>query len=424
MMRWMLTDVRWPQVARRRLAARISWFAALRGRPRRSAWRGLLLFTLATLNLAPKLDGNRELVAQVIRSMKISRQDLVKHESSGIPWAGTVEQLPLPLRTVVQGMREQQQRLMETPGGIRITYMVEVEQAPRNGPVAFDSAIGETRLLWPMLYNRFGAVMGTSAANAAETVREGSHDFSAGCGVSLDTGRAATITPYRNAWTCHHLFSLRPLYWPWSDQHFLPDQRLPGDYWIPDALANEPLEYHEAGQQDVAGASCGVWRKSSTDALWIAPERGFLLLRRERRVPATGKVAEQLVVEEVREWAPGVWFPVRLRQSFYSQQTGEPSYAYLVTIDRVEVGGLSPADVTVNIPDSVVQIEDQVRQVVIRNPRGEEPILSGLNEARTQMAGMPSRGTSWLRKSFLMVAICLGLTVMILSVRRWRQAVS
>ncbi len=141
----------------------------------------------------------------------------------------------------------------------------------------------------------------------------------------------------------------------------------------------------------------------------------MLVCRRELRSPDTGALWETQLAEQLREWAPGVWLPSRLQQTVYSRQDGRPVYAITCQLGQVVAGQTTVEQTQLRIPPGTLEVQDQIRNLVLRNPEGPDPILAALGEARQELASRPAARPPLLTWALTGLAGALGLLIVVLA---------
>lgn len=311
---------------------------------------------------------------------------------------------------IVQNIRQGQNRLLHAPGGISITYRNRVDQ-PADGPIAFREGQGIIRIKWPLLYSRFEAYF----KGAGRLVREASYDFEKKHSTALEGKTEAVLAPYRHAWSANYLYPLRFCYFVQADQYYLLGQDLKTDKWLPNAIEQNSYTVQSGGTVD--GVSCILLQRPGIDSLWLAPSRGYLVCRRELTFGEGSSLRERTINRNFREVMPGGWLPMTFMQEHYDQKTGRRTHTFHLEIKDVSIGSLSDQNLVVAIPKDVLQIDDQFRHMVARNPQHTRPFTTALAEARRQISGQRAKEWRGVRNWSILAAALGALLVVLL----WKQ---
>jgi hypothetical protein len=84
------------------------------------------------------------------------------------------------------------------------------------------------------------------------------------------------------------------------------------------------------GREQIEGESCAVFVNEGGDRIWIAPEKGVCVMRREFRDAHSGELLDRIITEKVDLIAPNLWLPTQFRSQFFFQGgglNGQPSMA-------------------------------------------------------------------------------------------------
>jgi hypothetical protein len=239
----------------------------------------------------------------------------------------------LSVEQIAAGVRDQHEKFLHLDRGITIKFKLRVEQTKNEEMFLFaDGTDGVFSLKWPRLHV---LVKGRSSTNGQKIEREGHYDFQTMLGGGRD-GLSAQLTPYRHQNTASLVFPLICLYYDESEQKFMPDQPYHSSRGLPSCL--ESQGYTVSGVERIDDVNClRVASGDGSDLLWIDPDQGFALRRRQFRDPQTKLLKEQVENHEFTEVAPGVWFPHRQVFEFYNysfkhtKKTRKFTYRYTVS---------------------------------------------------------------------------------------------
>jgi hypothetical protein len=292
------------------------------------------------------------------------------------------------VKEIATGIAEANSDFLQVPGGVRLTYRLRSIQDPATGYFSWEAGDGVVTIRWPKLFNRF---RGRHKETRKIREREGEYNFETKLGAGRDA-MFAQIVPYRQAWSAVHLFPLRLMFFDEADQYYVPGNVHKTDYWLPSAL--EQGKYSHEGQAQVDGVRCEILARSDgLDKLWVAPDRGFVVCRREIRDKKTGKIAELVRNKNLRKVAGKSWFPRIQVQEIYSQtyritrDTGKPTYVIEVSVDSVELGNVKDAELHIVVPPKS-RVEDDIAAVTyVKAGQGEAGLQQAIKLARMRLAG-------------------------------------
>ena len=152
----------------------------------------------------------------------------------------------------------------------------------------------------------------------------------------------------------------------------------------------EPVEWRFEREETVNGLACVRLRCDALTPLdrdvmwsvvvWLATERNYLPVKREgyRSSFSARCPVERGVVEELREIAPGTWFPMRVRATAYDEQSLSTPKAQIrsesqLTVEKVELDPAYDVDFFRNIPFPegvpVEAVEEKMRRGQSNKPK-------------------------------------------------------
>lgn len=199
----------------------------------------------------------------------------------------------------------------------------------------------------------------------------------------------------------------------YSDRLFYPEGRakteipdspipVPGfdggpDYWLPEALSRNAVEYHVLPQrQTIDGAECLVLERPKRDRLWLDPALGYAIRRRDFRRP-DGTLRDRVLLKNFAEAAPALWLPQLIVHEQYCGPGDPPDLQNKVSgvrtlqVNELKVAPLPDEQFIVPIPEGA-RVSDMVRNInydVVRP--GDDPIARAEAEVRRQLSG----GRTW-----------------------------
>jgi hypothetical protein len=317
----------------------------------------------------------------------------------------------LSIEAVVKGISEGQEHILRAPGGISITYSIRVEQE-ENGPIAYNEGKGLIRIKWPLLYTRFEAQF-----KSGHRIREASYDFEKRYSTALEGKSEAVIAPYRHSWAANYLYPLRFCYFVQADQYYASGQELTTDKLLPNALEQNAYTVHPTGVID--GVPCILVQRPGFDSLWLAPSRGYMVCRREVMFGDGKPLQERTTNQNFREVVAGGWLPLKLTQEHFDLKTSRLTHTFHLEVSDVSVGSVSNRSLVVVIPEDILEVNDQFRHLIARNPQGTRPFTNALAEARRELADQ--RGHAWRSvRSWAITVIIMGglIALIILGQRR------
>ncbi|MCI0380419.1 MAG: hypothetical protein L0215_22775 [Gemmataceae bacterium] len=168
------------------------------------------------------------------------------------------------------------------------------------------------------------------------------------------------------------------------------DKLAPPDktFWVPLALAEHAVSYQLlANKEKVDGFECHVLERPGHDKLWVDPQRGFMLRRRELYFPNSNQLRERIVAR-AEQLTEGAWLPRTITRELFGGRD-EPKDTHNVVTNRfvLEVKNIS----TNPLPDSYfllevrdgVTVHDKFRamQYLKLSPK-DDPITASLEKAQ------------------------------------------
>ncbi|MGE3819672.1 MAG: hypothetical protein AB7I30_09570 [Isosphaeraceae bacterium] len=281
--------------------------------------------------------------------------------------------------------------LLHYPGGVEITFSLRAVQDSKTAHFLWSRGEGNLTWRWPRLLCRF---KGRKVNKPEEREREGEYDFESRVGAGRDE-MFAQITPYRQGWSAVHAFPLRLGFFEEFDQYHVPGKRLDTDYWLPSALTRG--EFRHDGEAILDGIRCEVFRRADGgDALWVAPDQGFVVCRREIRDPRDGVLREVVVNRKLVRLSDRLWLPTEQIQEVYhrtariTKDTGQPTYTLHVTIDRIKKGHVDFNNTYISIPDGCLVQDDVIDVTYRKGLSSEAQFRSSLKGARSLLRRAPA----------------------------------
>ncbi len=328
------------------------------------------------------------------------------------------------VEVIARGLRESHRRLLEHKGGVSIRYRLDFEEGRSRSYFAFKKGLdGLLNVKWPELRCRIEGPMSVMVyvdhvptPKAVPTVREGTFNFETFSGVAQDGNTLGQIVNFRHPFSASSGFPLQFLFFAEMEQFYEPGQTLTTDYWLPNAL--EQHSYMLGREEEVGGVPCRVLRREGMDTLWVAPDLGYLVCKREFHYGVGKSLRERVLNLEPKEVSPGLWLPMRqVREAFEEESPNELQERLTVRILGTHVGDLTDADVRVVLPDTVKRIEDHITGKIY------EPGVDKANRfdeaiERARSAAAPS-GPAKHRFSFTSIVL-LNLTLVLGLTIRWQ----
>lgn len=271
------------------------------------------------------------------------------------------------LAAVIEGIRENHQRLLHVQGGIAVEYQASVNHPPGVDAFIFPKGFhGQLRLLWPRLYTRVEGGMlvdiATPERQIIPMVREAMHDFDTLTSVSREGKYLAQIADYRHVFTAKHAYLLNIQHYVEASQMYVPGETMTTDYWLPNAL--EQNDYSIVGEETINGVACLVVQRKAMDTVWVSPDHAFIVCRRDVHYGPGKPLRERTYNTNLKQVSPGVWLPMKQIRERYNAATGERTYTLTLRVTKYSVGHVKDKDLAVIIPKDTDVIEDHLRGVV------------------------------------------------------------
>ena len=201
---------------------------------------------------------------------------------------------------IADKMRASRDRLLQLPSGFIMDYEVNVDQNDDKPYFIWSQSVrGRLGIKWPQLYTKVEGKMllitttaGIRRRVAKPAVREADYNFESKTGAGREGNQLVQITDYRHAFSTDSCF---PLWWQYfveMDQHYYPGDTLETDFWLPNALKQEPFKV--VRPETINGISCVLLVNGDVDKMWIAQNRSYVIIRRERFSPENGKLLHRL----------------------------------------------------------------------------------------------------------------------------------
>ena len=323
---------------------------------------------------------------------------------------------------VVRGIEEGQRRLLEIEGGVAIKYVVNMEKDVHGNYVFENPFLGTVRVKWPVLYNGYEAELTDDQGRQS---REAAYDFEVRTSIARHDDEIH-IVPHRHMWSAVFVYPLRWQCFSTMSQSYFWGSELQTDYWLPEALKQH--RYEAAGEETVEGVLCTVLERPGHDVLWVAPQHGYLLCRRDVYFGPEKPLRKRFLNKSLREIAPDVWLPMeQVLEEFHPVQA-EPKLwnavarRLVLQVTDVSVGDVQDSDLDVAIPAGA-RISDAISGV--HYVKGRDGTLSlgravKSGELALMKAGRSKRPGSRSVLIWLNVAVLLALLIVVvsLSIRR------
>jgi hypothetical protein len=291
----------------------------------------------------------------------------------------------LSVSQIAAGIRDQHYRFLHLEGGVALKFKLHVEQMKSQEVFLFgDGAEGLISIKWPDIYV---SIRGTAATNGKRIEREGQYNFETQLGAGRD-GLFAQFTPYRHQSSASLLLPLICSYFEECDQKFVPDQPYRSSRWLPSCL--ESQAYKVAGSDQIGDLHCIALASSDDmDMMWVDPDHGFALAKREIRDRKTGLIKEKVVNSEFRQIANELWFPGKQLSEYYdykfrhTKQTRQFTYRYTVT-NEISAGNARKIDIS--LPDQAT-VHDELRGITYVKARNlDRAFAAPLKQAAVDLA--------------------------------------
>ncbi len=285
------------------------------------------------------------------------------------------------LEAVVQGIRDDHEKLLHFPGGFSFDYDVAVQQDPENPGFVFrDGFKGHFVVKWPKIRNTVtGREYGIKRFEKGEvkTISEdalldGEYDFETMTSVARNGKILGQIGGFRHVYNSACVFPLTMQCFVEVSQDYLPGKRMETDYWLPNAI--EQQSYQLGGDETVEGVHCRVLVREGVDKLWLASEQGYVVCKRELRFGVGKPIRERTLSSDLRELGPGAWIPMRqVRESYDQQHPDEQPLRLTLTVSNLRVGKIGDEELKVEMPKDIHRVEDFVNGTVSQmseSPKG------------------------------------------------------
>jgi hypothetical protein len=337
--------------------------------------------------------------------------------------------------TIAKSMRDHQEALLHIPGGFVFHYRVSVQQDADNPFFLYHKGLnGLLAVRWPELRSRVdGELRGVTVSQAdkiveipQQRVSEASFNFETNGGVSVDGNTLGQITNFRSVYSSSFCFPLVFQYFVQVAQTYVRSESLSTDFWLPNAI--EQNTYRISDAEEIESIRCIVLERTGFDKIWIAHEKGDVIMKREVRFGEGMNLRQRTLASRLKEITPGIWFPLEQVCEHFDQRSGRLLCRLTLTIDKFEAGHVSDDLITVTIPKNVEIIEDFIGRKVIAKPTAEkrdEAIIEAGKQSRRN-DGLEYSDRSWrsilIRAStaiILVIVISIILVIVIwMSVRR------
>ena len=332
---------------------------------------------------------------------------------------------PPPLREIVGGIKQAHTSLLKISGGLGLYYRIDVEQDEKNpGFIWMKGLDGLVNIKWPVVKSRiegemFSFVGKEKRLTSEKTVREANYSFEANRSVAREGTALGQLTNYRHSFSANTAFPLNFQYYAEMDQFYNPGERLKTERLLPDVL--EQHDYQRLADEDVGGTTCAVLKRGTLDMIWIAVSKSHIICKREQRV-ASGGVYERMLSTDIREVAPGVWFPYEQNEEVFNPgQPGTPR-VFKLTLRIIKVASpISDEDTKIVLGKDIRRIEDSTTNKTYYPEQTAEKRDYALRQA-VNGAQVYSKGTgSWVRFSLIVFNTLLGVGIIYLVYSRLRK---
>ena len=327
---------------------------------------------------------------------------------SGIGW--TSGNSPFKSRSAVaedaaqiaEMLRASRDRLLRLPSGFVMEYQITVDQNDRRPYFIWSRSVqGRLGIKWPQLYTRVEGKMfrtvttaGIRRRMAKPATREADYNFETKTGAAREGHMLVQVTDYRHAFSTDSCFPLCWQYFVETDQHYYPGDTLESDFWLPNALQQEPFKV--VGSETIRGIPCVLLVNGKVDKLWIAPNHSHVVMRRKRFSPDNGKLLHHLEASALRQVSPNVWFPMQQTLEVFHQKSGSRLAKLDLTITRFTTANIDESQLRIHVPDDIVRVEDHIVDRVYERPTSEDPYKEAVEKAEVTMRTLPPAGQTRL----------------------------
>jgi hypothetical protein len=103
--------------------------------------------------------------------------------------------------------------------------------------------------------------------------------------------------------------------WPLTD-YDLKTEEVSGNIALPNEAINSEDYLLLTNTENICDENCVIFDHKGMDRIWIAPDKGVCVMKREFR-NATGELLERISVKSLQEFKPGMWFPLQMTNQFF-----------------------------------------------------------------------------------------------------------
>ena len=152
------------------------------------------------------------------------------------------------------------------------------------------------------------------------------------------------------------------------------------DYWLPFALERLRAEFAFAGEDVlVDGRKCFIIARGDIDKMWVSPEIGYAICRREVRRKTGESLMERTDLSDFRE-VDRMWLPFRVVREEYGLPTAPPDLRgqlvgkKVLTVKAIDTSRIDDSQFALEITPGT-RVIDNIRQITYtRLATGEDVI--------------------------------------------------
>lgn len=111
--------------------------------------------------------------------------------------------------------------------------------------------------------------------------------------------------------------------WPITNYHVPAGVGMSAERLVRSSMSSIPADLRcLRGTDRVGDEECMVLDWRGLDRLWLAPDKGFCVLRREMRNPQTGRLTQRLTALRLGRFENGPWIPTEIENTVFSSVLG------------------------------------------------------------------------------------------------------
>jgi hypothetical protein len=333
---------------------------------------------------------------------------------------------------IATGIRVSHERFLHLKGGILIRYRLDydVASSSQNHFVWKKGMDGLLCVRWPELRSRNEGVIygggvvkeGKKVEIPRQTIREASFNFENFTGVTRDGDMYAQITTYRSTMSSISAYPLRFMFFAEADQFFTPDSDYKSSYWLPHALSSS--DYKIVGTKEIDGIKCVNLVNKNLDNLWVAPDKGFVVCKRESNIGGKANLLRERVTNaNLKELAPGVWFPMlQTRENFFDSPQNDREEIITLTVKEVSVGNVKDSDLKVELTSDISTIEDMTSGTIYNSEKKIDEAIDSIIDHDEVLAQSNNRGLLKLLILSILIVIAFSIIVRLSIFTKLREA--